>query len=860
MRRLLAPAVLMSLVSLSACNVVRPVPPPLAAPPPTVPSTAATPPPVHGFTPEEEATILRLEDRREYDPTVTAAWLSNPNSLHRARMALALARIGPATFVDKNGNGEKDPGETQAGVAELAPLVADPSDDVRRNAAFALGEIEDPAAIETLFTLTRDQANADVAAEAVEALSKLAASVPLQRFSELTTSAQREGVRARAVRFLFRWKSDAASAVAAAALDANDVVIRREGAYSLSRRAYAPARPALELLLGDADTLTRAYAARALGAIAEKPSLPRLIAALDDPHPWVRTNAAGAIGRIAAKDPSGLNGPTLATDAVRIMTVLDDADPGTRASIIEALGYYALYSSLARKRLTEVAANGSRWERELATGALARQFGDAADSTIPTVLASGSPWERVRVAEASESLKLRGAAIRRQLVHDSEAMVRAAALGAIPDERVDAEIDTIRAALSDPDPIVRSGAIDKYSKAKSESDSAKIALLTRAMEDGSRDKENDARLSALIAIAAIDYPQREATLRGFLADRDPVIRRVAADQIVEKLKRNRPAYTPLPVDLPMSDYLQVVYWSRTPHSATIHMARGNIELQLLTQDAPMTTWNFAGLAQKNYFDSSSFMRVVPNFVIQGGDPRNDMSGGPGYAIRDEINLQKYTRGAVGMALSGPDTGGSQFFVAHSPQPHLDGGYTIFARVVGGMSGVVDQTERGDKVTHIAIDERPSAAGAAAASEESVPLPVEIGPTTPARLLSIVPEYRERRASYAPDVSELEYLAAAIHPGDRIEVFLGTWCSDSQREVPKLLKILEVMQEKYNRSIPVSFVAVDRSKTKPEAAVEGHHLEKVATFIYYRGGSELGRIVERPTGLLEDDLLAIAATR
>jgi cyclophilin family peptidyl-prolyl cis-trans isomerase len=134
------------------------------------------------------------------------------------------------------------------------------------------------------------------------------------------------------------------------------------------------------------------------------------------------------------------------------------------------------------------------------------------------------------------------------------------------------------------------------------------------------------------------------------------------------------------------------------------MTRGNIKIALLTQDAPITTWNFAQLARAKYFDNSSFMRVVPNFVIQGGDPRNDMEGGPGYAIRDEINLQKYTRAAVGMALSGPDTGGSQFFITHSPQPHLDGGYTIFGRVTAGMTAVVDQTERGDRVETIAIDE------------------------------------------------------------------------------------------------------------------------------------------------------------
>src|SRR5258708_35453040 len=104
------------------------------------------------------------------------------------------------------------------------------------------------------------------------------------------------------------------------------------------------------------------------------------------------------------------------------------------------------------------------------------------------------------------------------------------------------------------------------------------------------------------------------------------------------------------------------------------------------------------------------MRVVPNFVIQGGDPRNDMNGSPGFSIRDEINLQKYTRAAVGMALSGPDTGGSQFFITHSPQSHLDGGYTIFGRVTSGMTALVDQTGRGGKRETTGIERKVARAG------------------------------------------------------------------------------------------------------------------------------------------------------
>jgi cyclophilin family peptidyl-prolyl cis-trans isomerase len=96
--------------------------------------------------------------------------------------------------------------------------------------------------------------------------------------------------------------------------------------------------------------------------------------------------------------------------------------------------------------------------------------------------------------------------------------------------------------------------------------------------------------------------------------------------------------------------------------------------------------------------------VVPNFVIQGGDPRGDGEGGPGRQIRCEINLRPYRRGTLGMALSGKDTGGSQFFLCHSPQPHLDGGYTVFGQVTSGLE-VVDRIARGDVIERIEIIER-----------------------------------------------------------------------------------------------------------------------------------------------------------
>ncbi len=657
-----------------ACTAVQP-PKPAPVPPPAVT--------VHDLTLTEEAQILALEDRREFDPALAAEWSHDPNPLKRTRLALALGRIGPYTFVDANNNGERDPGERQAGVAELETMSDDGDAGVRQMVAFALGEIGDASSIETLFKLATDS-NATVAAEAAEALSKMAKDVPIVRYAALTTSGA-EGPRGRAIRFLFRFNSDEASAAAANQLGSDLAPIRQEAAYALMRRPYAPAREKLDLLTSDANVLTRAYAIAALGRIGARESMPAIVRALGDAHPWVRTNALVAVGRVAAKDASVLT----SDDVPRMLALTEDPDPGTRASAVDTLGWYATVNDAARARLLDIAANGSRWEREIAAGAIAAHFGDAQPSMIPSAL---TPWAIVRVLDASAKLKVSGAAIRKKYASSTDVLVRENAIGDVPDDQVDAEMDIIRPGLDDPDPIVRANAIGRYEQSKS----ADVAVLRAAEERARKDPLDDARLAAIGGI--VD----EAFWRSLLKDNDPVVRHAAADLIEEKLKKPRPQYTPLPVT---NDYAAIATWAASPHTATIHMTRGNIEIALLPHDAPVTAWNFAQLAQKHYFDDTSFMRVVPNFVIQGGDPRNDQNGGPGYAIRDEINLQKYTRGAVGMALSGPDTGGSQFFITHSPQPHLDGGYTIFGRVSAGMDSVVDQTERGDRVETITIDER-----------------------------------------------------------------------------------------------------------------------------------------------------------
>jgi peptidyl-prolyl cis-trans isomerase B (cyclophilin B) len=141
------------------------------------------------------------------------------------------------------------------------------------------------------------------------------------------------------------------------------------------------------------------------------------------------------------------------------------------------------------------------------------------------------------------------------------------------------------------------------------------------------------------------------------------------------------------------------------YKAVIETSRGVIELELYPQHAPKTVNNFVFLAKEGFYDDVSFHRVIKNFMIQGGDPTGTGRGGPGYKFMDELkeNPLQHETGVISMANSGPNTNGSQFFITHSPQPHLNGRHTVFGKVVRGQD-VVDAIQQGDKMLRVEIQE------------------------------------------------------------------------------------------------------------------------------------------------------------
>ena len=134
--------------------------------------------------------------------------------------------------------------------------------------------------------------------------------------------------------------------------------------------------------------------------------------------------------------------------------------------------------------------------------------------------------------------------------------------------------------------------------------------------------------------------------------------------------------------------------------AIIKTKKGDINIEFFDKDAPGTVANFVKLAKSGFYNGLAFHRVIPNFVIQGGCPKGDGTGGPGYSIKCEINPNKHLAGSLSMAHRGKNTGGSQFFICHSPQPHLDGVHTVFGRT--SDVSVIKAIQAGDRMEEVVI--------------------------------------------------------------------------------------------------------------------------------------------------------------
>jgi cyclophilin family peptidyl-prolyl cis-trans isomerase/HEAT repeat protein len=443
----------------------------------------------------------------------------------------------------------------------------------------------------------------------------------------------------------------------------------------------------------------RSLAARGLRAATADTASQRestvalLRSALTDPHPQVRISVVRSLATF--RDTANI---------AALVNLLADANDNVVIATLDALAMNG--GGLAAIEAAARAADRPIGIRSAALTALTRAAPDKALAIAAEWLAAPDWLNRLFGLRAMIATRtLTGAAAARQAVQDKDPRVAAAALQFIATtDTVNAPYTLFIEKLADGDPSVRAAALRGLQRRASPAD---LEPLLRAYERAQKDTVTDAALAAVDALGELarqDVPVDRTFFFRFHKPTDPLLHR----RIVERIGpgpwgQARPINTGKPAEYYRGvahRYLHPDSTAVQPH-VRIASGGGEIILGLDPQEAPLTVVNFLVLAQRGYFNNGRWHRVVPNFVLQDGDPRGDGEGGPGYTIRDEINRLRYTRGAVGMALSGPDTGGSQFFITHSPQPHLDGGYTIFGYVISGI-GVADRIIQDDPIVRIDV--------------------------------------------------------------------------------------------------------------------------------------------------------------
>ena len=650
-----------------------PPPPPVVTPPPKRPRNAP-PPPVAEPVPDL-ATLAT-----DADPRI------------RRRAALAIGRVGLAE-----------------GGALLQPLLKDADAEVRQMAAFALGLLADKTAVPALTAALQDP-EPRVRGRAAEALGLIGDTGSAGAVGQMVGAYVKAGAIASLSPDDEQWpKTPEADAVRLGLF----ALVRQKGfeplnaaivdgtgrvsgwwpvAYALQRIADPRAVPALQQLIATPGRYTRAFAARGLGGYRDVSSVPALRALLEQARGdvGVTVSVVRALAQIGAPD---------GVEPILGLLTAERVDPNVRLEAIAALA--TLKSTEALPYILDLVTDDWATTRAAAIRAAA-----AIDPEGLPILLSGmepDPHWVVRAAIADVLGAMPGdiaVARLRPMLDDQDKRVLPSVIDSLVRVKAPDLDGVLMAHLKSADPAVRSAAARAIGRLRPANGAAALRELYRTSQDAAL---ADARQAALEALVRYGAAEALETAKAALADADWSLRLRAAallrelDPAVETVRAIRPVPGAPTVRY---DAAELVAPAVSPH-AFIETAKGTIEIELAVLDAPQTVQNFIALARRNYFNGLQVHRVVPHFVVQDGDPRGDGSGGPGYTIRDELNDRPFIRGTIGMALSGPDTGGSQYFISHAPSPHLDAKYTVFGHVVNGMD-VVDRIQQLDVIQRVRI--------------------------------------------------------------------------------------------------------------------------------------------------------------
>ncbi|MFH1466918.1 MAG: peptidylprolyl isomerase [Pseudomonadota bacterium] len=633
-----------------------------------------------GADPERE--LLALELSRASAASIVPL-LDGADEGQRAKIARALGRV-------------HDP----AGCDPLAGLLHDEAPAVRAAAAFALGHLEGTAEVlGTGLEAERDPAVRVALLDALGRAGDLRVLPALAHALREGPAAEAEAAALALGRLGVRGELRAPAPDLVRALLAEtarvDVARRRAAAYALARTKPEGLPPELAARLAQAverqaDVAARAWLVRAAGALQEEPWQRVGAKAVADTAPGVRIALARALAGRQGPAESALVGRLLADEerSVRVAALEAAAGmPWDPAWVPTLQGMLSVRDVDLQARVLPLLA---------AHGALEEPDGWLNPTVDPAIRAG-------MLATIDEAEALVGYATR-----DAAAAVRTRAAERLLE--IEAPPEVLFRLMEAEDPFVASMAAQGLAEAHAPGAAEAIGAQVVARND------YDGILGMLQALATavegkphppVPAPGSatcNARMRIGQLTHDPdLAMRTAAGALAGFLSLPPPG-EPSPPSLPAWTAFEDLL------DARVQTERGEFVIAFHPEEAPYTVWRWVQFAEAGYFDGLSFHRVVPDFVVQGGDPRGDGYGGPGFALPDEFSPLPFQTGSVGMATGGPDTAGSQWFVTLSPQPHLTGDYTELGEVVQGLD-VLRRLRQGDRITGVLIERRPSTASA-----------------------------------------------------------------------------------------------------------------------------------------------------
>lgn len=621
------------------------------------------------------ATIAMLEDSRSMGNGELLDYIKDPDTEIRMRSVIALGRMG-----------------VKSTVTNLVPLLADSVESVRLEAAFAMGQIGGSEAMLAISSKIDKEKVDAVKSAMIEALGTIGNPVAV---ATILGYVENPDPRIRkSCAFAFSRIADHHQTDKLIELSRDSVEdVRWMAVFAMARTGDSTALGRLQWCLKDSSSLARQYAARAIGELGDSTDLDDLTQRLQrEDNDLVKINLIRSIAEIG--DRRALKS---------LLNVLSGDDPvHVKAEAIAAIGRLKLNKAMAKVK--PLFADEDRTIKDAALTTVAQIDPEFFLQNVETFLDSADRYEKTAIIEGLASIdSVSSFDFLSALFDDPSGTVRCEALSAMGDFK-DIDIKPyIETGLDDPDFTVVVTAIDIIAKRK---DTSFVGKIAGVYADHLADKEPDIRLAIVQEFgkwvdSTSPNPAMMEVFNRSLGDVDYLVREAGINAYLKIGIDHTSSLGKYQTGINSQNYAQLFERYESNPKAVIETNRGVIEFELLYNIAPKTVNNFINLAESGFYDKKVWHRVVPAFVIQDGCPRGDGWGGPGYTIRSEWNRKPYTKGTIGMAHSGKDTGGSQFFIAETALPHLDGRYTAFGQVITGMR-LVDRIEVGDSIRTIDI--------------------------------------------------------------------------------------------------------------------------------------------------------------